>query len=183
MSLRNLYQQLKTALSWQYRRAKLCQRYGCVIEPGSRIKFPENILLAEDIKIGSGVLIHCGDRRVHPERANIIIKKNSYIGPNSILFGDGEIEIGAHCEIAPGVVITSRQHTFDRIDIPIRHQPSSFAKIVIENDVWIGCNASILPGVTIGKSSIIGAGAVVTRDIPAYSIAMGIPAKVIRQRK
>jgi acetyltransferase-like isoleucine patch superfamily enzyme len=64
----------------------------------------------------------------------------------------------------------------------MKDQPTYVAKVIIEDDVWIGANATILPGVRVGKGSVIGAGSVVTNDIPEYSIAVGIPARVISKR-
>lgn len=80
--------------------------------------------------------------------------------------------------------IITRNHMHDRTDIPMNQQGFEAERpVTIGNDVWIGDRVTILPGVTIEDGCIIGAGAVVTRDIPAYSIAAGIPARVIKQRK
>jgi galactoside O-acetyltransferase len=92
-------------------------------------------------------------------------------------------EIGDYVMIAPNVSLVANMHKHDRIDIPMVFQGKIIGNIVIiEDDVWIGRNAIVMPGVRIGKGSIIAAGAVVTTDIPPYSIAGGIPAKVIKQR-
>lgn len=177
-----LFENFKVWIYWSFKKAQLSSRYKCVIEPGVRIKFPKNLQLGDNVKIASGVLIHCGHKCMSEMKKNVYIGDNSYIGPNSVLFGEGEIEIGRNCEIAPGVVITSREHTYSKIDVPIREQRSEFNKVLLEDDVWIGCNASILPGVSIGKGSIVGAGAVVTKNIAPYSVAVGVPAKVIKKR-
>jgi acetyltransferase-like isoleucine patch superfamily enzyme len=79
-------------------------------------------------------------------------------------------------------MICGVEHGFVRGDIPIRHQPPTVGKVVIEDDVWLGMGVKILPGVTIGRGSVIGAGSVVDRSIPSGSVAVGIPCKVIRQR-
>lgn len=100
----------------------------------------------------------------------------------SILYGHGGIEIGSHVRISPNVTILAQNHVFDVPEIPIHEQGIKSIGIKIEDDVWIGAGAIILDGVTIGKGSVIGAGAVVTRDIPPYSVAVGIPAKVIKNR-
>jgi len=91
--------------------------------------------------------------------------------------------IGDYVMIAPNVSILNESHTFQRTDIPMALQPvTPKSNPIIDDDVWIGRNAIILPGVHIGKGTIIGAGAVVTKDIPPYSVAVGVPAKVIRNR-
>ena len=174
--------QLKSAVRWFFIKAKLSTKHDCVIEPGAKIKFPENLRLGRGIKIGSGCLIHCGQERMRESEANVSIGDHSYIGPNAVIFGEGGVEIGQCCEIAPGVVITAQQHTFERCDVPMQQQPSEKRKVKLGDDVWIGCNASILPGVTIEKGAVIGAGAVVTKDIPAYTLAVGVPAKVVKKR-
>ena len=91
----------------------------------------------------------------------------------------GEIKIGSQVLIGPGTGIFTAIHP---IDPEIRATGVEKSKpIIIEDQVWIGGNVTILPGVTIGKGSIIGAGSVVTKDIPEMSIALGNPAKVIRK--
>ena len=82
------------------------------------------------------------------------------------------------------VIIMASSHKFDDCNIPMRLQGYKPVKeVIIEDDVWIGHRVIILPGVNIGKGSIIGAGSVVTRDVPQYAIVGGIPAKIIRYRK
>jgi len=85
--------------------------------------------------------------------------------------------------IAAHTTINSISHVATRTDVPMSSQGIYCDPVVIEDDVWIGLNCTILQGVTIGKGSIIGAGAVVTKDIPPYSIALGVPARVTGQRK
>jgi len=98
------------------------------------------------------------------------------------IIGAGDITIGNYVMIAPNCSIISATHTFFRKDIPIKKQEVSMKKVVIGNDVWLGCGAIVLDGVKIGDGAVIGAGAVVTEDIPPYSIAMGIPCRVTRSR-
>lgn len=94
----------------------------------------------------------------------------------------GDISIGKGVMIGPKVVIWGRNHGME-IGIPMKKQPSIAQKIEIGDDVWIGAGAIVLAGVSIGEGAVIGAGAVVTKSIPAYSIAVGNPAKVIKTRK
>ena len=91
--------------------------------------------------------------------------------------------IGRNVLIAGHSTINTVSHTPTRCDIPINDQPVLTDPVVIEDDCWIGLNAVILQGVTLGHGCIIGAGAVVTRSIPPWSIAVGVPARVVGQRQ
>ena len=84
--------------------------------------------------------------------------------------------------MGPDVMIFTQNHKNDRLDIPMMLQTDPKRPVVIGDDVWIAARAIILPGVTIGKGSIIGAGAVVTKDVPEYAVVGGNPARVIRYR-
>ena len=84
--------------------------------------------------------------------------------------------------MAPDVVILTRKHIHSDIKIPMSKQGSISAKVIIEDDVWIGMRVIILPGVKIGRSSIIGAGAVVTHDVLPFTVVGGVPAKFIKER-
>ncbi len=89
-----------------------------------------------------------------------------------------DIVIGDRCVFAPDVKLLSAGHDYHHLDLP-----DTAATITIGNDVWVGADATILQGVTIGEGAVIGAGSVVTKDVPAWSIAVGNPAKVIKERK
>jgi len=96
----------------------------------------------------------------------------------------GPITIGDNVMMGPECVLLTRNHAFDKTDIPMCRQGFQEDKpIVIGNDVWLGRRVIILPGVTIGDGAIIGAGAVVTKSVPAYAIAAGNPAVVKKYRK
>ena len=90
----------------------------------------------------------------------------------------GCLVIGAHCLIGPGVIMRTANHRFSRVDVNIQSQGHSYADITIEDDCWIGANVVILGGVHIGRGAVVGAGAVVTKDVPSMAIVMGVPAKV-----
>lgn len=113
------------------------------------------------------------------------IGSNTYIQSGCILNPFvGSIIIGANCMIAPRCAFTPYQHSFADISRPMREQPlTSRGDIIIEDDVWLGLNACVMDGVTIGRGAIVGAGAVVTNDIPPYAIAGGVPARVISYRE
>ena len=116
---------------------------------------------------------------------NIELGSNSGIGIRAQIFGteEGEIIIGDNVMMAPDVVILAAEHNHSDVNTPMIQQGMYFSKVVIEDDVWIGIRSIILSGVTIGKGAIVGAGAVVTKDVPPYSIVVGVPAKVIKIRK
>ncbi len=93
------------------------------------------------------------------------------------------VTIGDNVMMGPDVLILTRNHAFSRTDIPMIEQGyGEYRPVVIEDDVWIGARAVILPGVRIGKGSLVGAAAVVTKLVPPYSIVGGNPARVIRSR-
>jgi maltose O-acetyltransferase len=95
-----------------------------------------------------------------------------------------KITIGKYVMIAQNVMIIGGNHNVSRTDIPMMLQgEGKQGPIIIEDDVWIGAGVIILTGIRVGKGSVIGAGSVVTKDIPEYSIAVGNPAKVIKSRK
>ncbi len=92
--------------------------------------------------------------------------------------------IGNHVMIAPGCVLLSKNHEHSRTDIPMSLQGETEDQpVTLQNDVWLGRNVLLMPGVCIGEGSIIAAGAVVTKDVEPYSIVGGVPAKVIKKRK
>lgn len=111
----------------------------------------------------------------------VALGSRSGIGINCELHGP--IAIGDNVMMAPEVVIYTKNHQIARTDLPMNLQGESLpAPVVIKDDVWIGRRCMIMPGVTIGEGSVIAAGAIVTKDIPPYSIAGGVPAKVIKKR-
>lgn len=113
---------------------------------------------------------------------SLIIGNNSGIGYKCII--PSGVIIGNNVMMGPEVIMYTSNHCYKKIEIPMREQGmSSIEKIIIEDDVWIGARVIILPGVRICEGSIIGAGAVVTKDVPPYSIVGGVPAKVIKYRK
>lgn len=105
------------------------------------------------------------------------------VNPFSILYGVGGLEIGNGVRIASHTVIIPANHVYSDPYTPIFLQGLTTEGIKIEDDVWIGAGVKILDGVTVGKGSVVAAGAVVTKNIPPYAVAGGVPAKVIKHRK
>lgn len=111
------------------------------------------------------------------------IGKKSSLNYGTLIDGYGGVLIGEGVRIASYVQINSTDHEFSNPDEFIMNQGYICGRIVIEDDVWIGCHVTINKGVTIGRGSIIGSGSVVTKDIPPYSVAVGVPCHVIKKRK
>ncbi len=93
----------------------------------------------------------------------------------------GPVCLGSHVNLAQGITVTALNHNFSIANQRIDEQGISTQPVVISDDVWIGANAVILPGVTIGRHAVIAAGAVVTKDVPDYTVVGGVPAKVIKK--
>ena len=116
-------------------------------------------------------------------RGQVTIGRRSWIGPFCLVYGNGDVSIGDNVLLAGHSSINTVSHHFERCDIPINDQGIYCDPVRIEDDVWIGMNAVILQGITVGRGAIVGAGAVVTRDVPPWSIVTGVPARVIRHRR
>ncbi|GIW63047.1 MAG: hypothetical protein KatS3mg090_0873 [Patescibacteria group bacterium] len=138
--------------------------------------FRKTIYRISGIKIGKGSTIHMFARFYNP--VNIKIGNDSIIGEFCVLDGRDKLIIGDHVDIASGVLIYNSEH-----NINDENFTATTEKVVIEDYVFVGPRAIILPGVTIGKGAVIAAGAVVTKDIPPFAIAAGVPAKIIGERK
>ena len=113
---------------------------------------------------------------------HIIIDENAYIAPYVTISGTGNIKIGKNCLIAPHCGIFANNHIFADPTIPIEEQGITRQGIVIEDECWLGHNVTVLDGVIIGKGSIIGAASVVNKNIPPFSITVGTPARIIKNR-
>ena len=110
---------------------------------------------------------------------DVMIGDHTRIGLHNTIIGP--VIIGSHVNLAQGITITALNHNFENSKKRIDEQGVSTSAVVIEDDIWIGANAVILPGVTIGHHSVVAAGAVVTKDVPPHSLVAGVPAKVIKQ--
>ena len=137
----------------------------------------------------SGLLAHAGTSLRVAEQVminspeHVSVGDNCYIGTGAQLYPwNAPITIGSNVLIAAGVRMITRKHGFANMSHPMARQGYTNAPIVIEDDVWIGFGAVILPGVTVGRGSIVGSNAVVTRSVEPYSIVGGVPARLIRRR-
>tara|TARA_B110000003_G_scaffold140157_1_gene141786 strand:+ start:207 stop:677 length:471 start_codon:yes stop_codon:yes gene_type:complete len=131
-------------------------------------------------KNGSNVTIWDGTHIDSP--SNLIIGSNVSINRRSVIHAGGGVRIADNVLIGPGVVVYSQNHNFHQKDININVQGYNTEVVIINENVWVGAKSIILPGVTIGPNSIIGAGSVVKKDVEANTIVAGNPAKFIRYR-
>ena len=110
---------------------------------------------------------------------DVIIGDHTRIGLHNTIIGP--VDIGSHVNLAQGITVSALNHNFSDASKRIDEQGVSTTPVTIEDDVWIGANAVILPGVTIGEHCVVSAGAVVTKDVPPHSLVAGVPAKVIKK--
>jgi acetyltransferase-like isoleucine patch superfamily enzyme len=146
--------------------AKICRRTRLDVMPWNEFSLGSGSTIEDFATVNNGVgHVHIGDR-VRIGLGNTII---------------GPITIGNDIMFAQNIVLSGLNHGYEDINIPISDQPVSTSEIKIEDEVWIGANAVIVAGVTVGKHSIVAAGSVVTKDVPSYSIVGGNPAKILKQ--
>jgi len=131
--------------------------------------------------IGEGVYIGDYSWITVQDGAILEIGSNTFIGHHTSISSNTHCVIGEYCAIAPYVTIIDANHRYQDVTKPLRFQSGDYAPVLIHDQAWIGTGAIILYGVTLGKHCVIGANAVVTNDIPDYSVAVGVPAKVIKR--
>lgn len=136
-----------------------------------------NIIIKDDVILGRNITLSC-------KGGTIAIGNNTNIGINTAIYSGSSVTIGNNVLFAASCYIFGDgPHRSDRLDIPIIQQGQEPSKgITIEDGAWIGADVKILDGVTIGHDSIIGTGSVVTKNIPPKSIALGMPAKAVKER-
>ncbi len=140
-----------------------------------------SLIVGKGSSIHQGTVVSVTSKNV---KSCIIIGENTYIGENNNLrAADGIITIGNNCLISQGITIVTSNHSIKK-ELPVSEQPwiSQKGKVAIADGVWIGANAVVLPDVTIAEGAVVAAGSIVTKDVPAYAIVAGNPAKVIKYR-
>lgn len=147
-----------------------------VIEPGVLVFHAETITIGDDVYIGHYAIL----KGYH--RGSLQIGDGTWIGQHCFLHSAGGLIIGRDVGIGPGARIITSTHMDEGDDSPIVRGQLRLAPVTIEEGADIGVGVVILPGVTVGAGAQVGAGAVVTRDVPSYTVAAGVPARVVRSR-
>lgn len=137
-----------------------------------------DVLPFQDFNIGKGSTIE-DFATVNNGVGAVKIGERTLVGIGNVIIGP--VELGDNIITAQNIVMSGLNHNYENVKIPIVDQDVSTSPIVVENDCWIGANVVLTAGVRIGKHTVIAAGAVVTKDIPAYSVAVGNPARVIKK--
>lgn len=167
------------------RRANRFARFGSgtvICFPPAALYGEEAIQLGKDTLIGPYVSLSAGMMPGQPliSDAIVAIGDRCLIGRQSSIVGHFGITIGNDVYFGPNVYITDQNHSVDDLDTPIGRQSAGEKPVSIGDGSWLGANVVVLPGVTIGQHVAVGAGAIVTTDLPDYSIAVGNPARVIK---
>jgi len=140
-----------------------------VLGPGARLVIGPRCVLDRDMTIECRGSLEIGDRTIFGHHCTLGVVDSLVIGPD--------------CLIAEMVAIRDHDHRFDGpLDVPVREQGTSSAPVRIGSNVWLAGKVTVLKGITIGDNAVVGANAVVTKDIPANAVAVGIPARIIRYR-
>lgn len=173
----------------------LSLRWRCKISLKANIYYPWRLVLGKGARIqnctiiasGNGITLgantELGDGAILDSQTGWIkINEHAAIGPFVVIYGQGGVSIGQYSMIATHSTIVASSHVYISKDIPIRLQGTTAFGIQIADDVWIGANAVVQDGVSIGKGCVIGSGAVVRTNILEYSVAVGVPAKVVKFR-
>ncbi|MDE3083965.1 MAG: acyltransferase [Verrucomicrobiota bacterium] len=163
----------------QLRRAGVKLAAGARVAPQvqARLGTPPGVIeIGPACQLEQGVVLHAYS-------GSIRCGENVFFGPYAVIYGHGGVEIGEHTLISMHCCIVAANHTMPPPAELIRFKPDIPQPIKIGRDVWLGAGVKILGGISIGDGCIVGAGSVVTHDLPPYSIGVGVPARVIGQRK
>jgi len=168
------------------------------IHPTVAFNIPNKIRISDDCKLYQGVILNARSSheigiqlgkgvKIHEYSyvdsygGNVHLDDYVGIGHHCIIGGHGGLTVGKYTMISGLTYIVPANHNYDRRNVPYLHQGETCKGIKIGNNVWIGAGCTILDGVSIGDNAVIGAGAIVSKDIPENTLALGVPAKVIRQ--
>ena len=190
--IRGLYRKISVNISFLFTKRRINWSSKLHIHTGGEIDIGHGSTLQEQtavevfdcgqISIGSRTSICRGSILFVLDDAHFSIGNNSYVGEYNNIRCTSEIRIGNNVRISQFITITDGQYNFSNKNQLIGDQGYKKDKVIIGDDVWVGSNSIILPGVKIGKGVVVGAGSVVTKDIPDYAVVVGNPAKVIRFR-
>ncbi len=181
-------------------RAILRMEGAAAIEDGVRLRFADNVRLGHGVYLDHGVYIHACPGGVSIGAGSLVMKNailhvynfrnlphsgitigaRSLVGEGCILRGQGGITIGDDVYLGTLVQVLAVNHVFADTSRPISHQGITAQGISIADGAWVGSGAIILDGVRVGRNAVVGAGAVVTKDVPDYCVAVGNPARVVR---
>jgi acetyltransferase-like isoleucine patch superfamily enzyme len=149
---------------------------GSLLEEDVLVFHPEQVEIGRGVYVGHHAILK-GDHR-----GRLIIGDGTWIGEQAYLHAAGGLTIGRNVGIGPGVRIITSNHEEAGRGTPILHSPIAFSAVAIGDDADLGVGSIVLPGVTIGRGVQVGAGAVVTADLPPFAVAVGVPARVLRLR-
>jgi len=206
MGILSLAFQLSNSLKKTIYLAYLKERLGYLgrdvqIDPTAQFRYSKTIYIGDRCRIYAGATLvgipgeseiglSLGMRcKVHENAfldaysGQIILGTNVYIGHSSIICGHGSLTIGDNTMISGLCYVIPANHIFIDSEIPLRYQGETRRGIIIGKNVWVGAGCTILDGVSIGDNAVVGAGSVVSRDIPPWAVALGIPARVVRFRQ
>lgn len=153
----------------KFRYLKRCVGKGTIVEPETKIINSANVQIGDGCLLKEGIYIRAGTE------GKITFGNGVAINAFCRIFGHGSVEIGEDTQIGPGTLITTTDHNFQG------GLETRYKKVTIGKRVWIGSQVTILPGVEIGDYAVIGAGSVVNKSIPPRVVAVGVPARVIKQ--
>lgn len=148
----------------------------CVFEAGVLVFHPENVSLGRNVYVGHQAILKGYYKN------ELVIGERTWLGQQVFIHAAGGVRIGARVGVGPAVKILTSVHDEAGRDTPVLFSPLRFAPVVVEDDADLGVGSILLPGVTVGRGAIVGAGAVVTEDVPAYAVVAGVPARVLRMR-
>lgn len=132
--------------------------------------------LADKVRLGRGC-------QLYAEGGSLELGEETALSPGvTVDASGGLVRLGRQVAVGPGTVIRAANHCFDRPDVPIMRQGHRYGEVIVEDDVWIAANCTLTPDVRVGRGAVVGAGAVVTRDVEPYAIVGGVPARIIGRR-
>lgn len=165
-----LWRLLRIALiTAKYRYVARCAGPGCVLGIGTEIVNSANVRLGRNVLLQDHVYIRAG------AEGSVTIGDRAAINSFCRIFGHGSVTVGEDAQLGPGCLVTTTDHDYTRA------LETRYKSVTIGREVWVGANVTILPGVEIGDGAVIGAGSVVNRSIPPRTLAVGVPARAIRQ--